>query len=112
MANKIKLTINGLEYCVVSEDSSEYIRALGEELSDRLSEITSANGFMSASQAATYIALDLLDDCKKTREKLSAAEQSVREAKEEATRANLATREAEREIERLNEELLRIRRPR
>lgn len=65
MANKIRLTVGGIKYSIISDDSEEYLRELGRELDLRLDYFAKKNPFLSTTMVAVLAALEGYDNAKK-----------------------------------------------
>lgn len=65
MANKIRITIGGIQYSVISEDSQEYLSRLGRELELRMDHLAKKNPFLSTTMIAVLAALEGMDSAKK-----------------------------------------------
>ncbi|MGN0463697.1 MAG: cell division protein ZapA [Acutalibacteraceae bacterium] len=63
--NRVKLTIGGAEYAIITEDDVNYVAELGAELNEALSNVMKDNPHISTTQAAVLLALDYADEFKK-----------------------------------------------
>ncbi len=63
--NRVKLTIGGAEYAIITEDDVNYVTELGAQLDEALSNIMKENPHISTTQAAVLLALDYADEFKK-----------------------------------------------
>ena len=63
-ANRVKLTICGANYVIVSEDEESYVQELGTRLDEEMNELMTKNQAISVTGAAVLKALDYLDDNK------------------------------------------------
>ena len=104
MANKIRLVVGGLEYCIVSDEEESYVRGVGEELNRLLDQISRRNPYLSTTMVAVLAALDLCDEQKKAENEVDALRMQMKQYSEEAACARLEADEARREIDRLNRE--------
>ena len=75
--NKIKITICGTEYTILSEDRESYIRAISNELEQELVDTMEKNSRLSFSMAATLVALDYVDKIKKMHQKTEALKDEI-----------------------------------
>lgn len=71
MMNQIKLTVGGVNYTVKSDESADYLNALGNELEDRLRKITRRNPTLSTTMVAIMAAIEASDEAKKAKDELS-----------------------------------------
>ena len=100
MANKIKMKIGGIEYCITSDYDEAYIRSLGAELERKMQTIMQKSPFLSTTMAAVMVALDSLDEKKKTENENEHLRLDIKRLLEEAARTKL---EAESAYRRLSE---------
>ncbi|MBR4868261.1 MAG: cell division protein ZapA [Clostridia bacterium] len=109
MANKIRLTVGGIEYMVVSEENEAFVRRLGDELNVKLDEIKGKNHYLSTTMVAVLAALDYSEQLAKSRLECEQLRQQLKYAVEDAACARLNVQEGQKEIGRLSEELQLIR---
>ena len=64
-ANRVKLTICGANYVIVSEDEESYVQELGTRLDEEMNELMTKNQAISVTGAAVLKALDYLDELRK-----------------------------------------------
>lgn len=76
---RIRLEINGVVCGLITEESEEYIRALGDEVGGMMSEIQAASPFITREAAALTVAMSYCDDAKKNGKK---AKESAEQAEE------------------------------
>lgn len=67
--SKVKLSICGSDYVIVSDDSESYVRAVGDKVNDKMSDILSKNPKLSISMSAVLSALEFCDELFKTNDK-------------------------------------------
>lgn len=65
MANKIKFTVGGITYAIMSDDSEAYIESLGRELDHKMDALAKKNPFLSTTMIAVLAAMDAADAAKK-----------------------------------------------
>lgn len=65
MANIIKFTVGGIHYAISSDDSEEYIRALGRELERKMDLLAKQNPYLSTTMVAVLAAMEAADGQKK-----------------------------------------------
>lgn len=102
---RVRVTICGAEYSFVSDDSSEYVIQIAEQVDRQITTLMKQNPWISLNTAAVYAAVDALDHA---RQDQSAAEHLRAQMKEylaDSARCRSEAEEARREIERLREEL-------
>ncbi len=109
MANKIRLTIGGIEYMVVSEEEETFVRKIGDDLNQKLEDIKKGNHFLSTTMVAVMAALDYSEQLAKSREECEQLKLQLKNAVEDAACARLNSEEARREIGRLSDEIRKMR---
>ena len=109
MPNKVKLHVGGIEYVVNSEDDESYVRYIGNEINRRLDNLKRDNPYLSTTMVAVLAALDYCDEAKKANMDAENLRQQLKGYVEDAACARLEAEEARREIERLNKELMSLR---
>lgn len=63
--NRVRLSIGGSEYPIITEDDVKYVSELGQELDEALKNTIAENGSISTTQAAVLLALEYADKYKK-----------------------------------------------
>lgn len=101
---RVKLTIGGADYYIMTEDDADYTLALGAELNEKITRTLKENPFASVTQAAVLAALEYADAYRKSEESADNLRGQIRGYLEDFNRAKLETDVARREIERLNRE--------
>ena len=109
MANKIRLTVGGIEYLVVSQEEESFVRKIGEDLNQKLDDIKRQNSFLSTTMVAVLAALDYSEQLEKCKRERDALALEVKAASEEAACARLDCEQARKEIDRLAGELAKLR---
>lgn len=103
MANKIRFTVGGIGYSVYSEDSEEYIRAIGRELERKMDRLAKQNPFLSTTMVAVLAAMDAADAAKKCEQQNDRLAAELREMTERCTIARSDADRAMRELEELKQ---------
>ena len=109
MANKIRITVGGIDYIISSEDEEVYIRKIGEELNQKLDTLARSNPYLSTAMVAILAALEYCDSAKKAVAAAEAAKADLKGISEDLACARLEIDGARREIERLNRENRQLR---
>lgn len=107
--NKVKLFIAGSEYMMVSDDSEEYIKSLGEEVDGKITQLMESNSRLSPMMASILAALDYCDQYKKALSSADNLRSQIKDYLEDSARARIEADEARREIERLTREVQALR---
>ncbi len=109
MANKIRLTVGGIEYLVVSAEDETFVRKIGDDLNHKLDTIKRQNGCLSTTMVAVLAALDYSEQLAKTKRELEEMALQLKAAEEEAAVARIDAAQARKEIDRLAKELAKAR---
>ena len=109
MANKIRITVGGIDYIISSEDEETYVRKIGDELNHKLDSLAHSNPYLSTAMVAVLAALDYCDTAKKATAAVEEAKADLKSVSEELACARLEIDGARREIERLNRENRQLR---
>lgn len=64
--NKVKITVCGADYTIISEDKESYIKEVSQEVDTRIKRFLEKNPKASISMAAVLVALDFCDQYKKS----------------------------------------------
>ena len=103
-ANKIKLTICGANYVVMSEESEEYIQELAARLDEDMNNLMSNMPSASVTAAAIVTALGYLDELKKAENGADNMRSQVHEYLEDASKARMEALDASRRLAALQKE--------
>lgn len=109
MNSKVKLNICGSDYYITSDDEESYIRAIGDEVDRRMTDMLNNNQRVSTTMAAVLCALSYADDCHKANDAADNLRSQIKEYLEDSQRSRLEADEAKREVERLRRELQGLR---
>ena len=94
---------------ISSDDSEEYIRTIGAEVSRSINAMRKQNERISVTAAAVFAALNYCDDCRKAQAAADNLRSQIKNYVEDASRARMEADEARREIDRLSRELHTLR---
>lgn len=108
-ANKVRLTICGATYVIVTTDPEEYVLRLADRLQADMNEMMNTSPSISVVASAIVTALGYLDECEKNAAGADNMRAQIRDYLEDAAKAKLAAEEATREVERLQREVRRLR---
>ncbi len=108
--NKIRLTIGGLDYRLMSEEDINYMRSLGEEVDETISGLLQTHSKLSQVQAAVLCALDFADKYHQAERNADYLKAQIQVYMEDAARAKTEAEMARREAERMTRDLRSIRR--
>ncbi len=63
--NKVKITIGGIDYSIITDDDVKYVKDLAREVDRIISKVLKDNPRLSSTQAAVLCALSYADEYKK-----------------------------------------------
>ena len=107
--NRIRLEICGVECVIASDDSEEYIRAIGAEVARSMNAMCRQNERISIATAAVFAALNYCDDAQKAKAAADNLRAQIKNYVEDASHARMEADEARREADRLSREVQRLR---
>ena len=113
--NKVKLSIAGAEFSVVTEDDVKYVAELGKDVDLAIAKTMKENPHISVTQAAVLTTLNYADEYKKAtttadhlREQIKDYLDDASNAKSKADWARHEAEKAKRDLENANLEIDRL----
>ena len=103
--NKVRLSIAGADYSIITEEETKYVKDLGRELDRAITKIMKANNRISTTQAAILAALDFADECKKATQTADRLREQIKDYLDDASSAKSKADWARHESESLKKEL-------
>jgi cell division protein ZapA len=107
---KVRLTICGLDYVLLSEKQEEYIQALGEQLNDHIVRLLKENGRISATQAAVLCALEAMDEAHEAQVTSENLRSRIQDYLEDASQMKKESELSRHEAELLHREIAELKR--
>ena len=98
-----------MECVIASDDSEEYIRAIGAEVARSMNAMCRQNERISIATAAVFAALNYCDDAQKAKAAADNLRAQIKNYVEDAAHARMEADEARREADRLSREVQRLR---
>ena len=102
--NKVKLTIRGSNYVINTDESVEYTEELGRRIDERMNEIMNDSFFVTATQAAILVALEMADELTKSEKNVENFRSQIKDYLEDAAKAKSERDYYKRELERYKTE--------
>lgn len=102
--NKVKLTIHGSNYVINTDESVEYTEELGRKIDARMNEIMKGSFFITATQAAILVALEMADELTKSEKNVENFRSQIKDYLEDAAKAKSERDYYKRELERYKTE--------
>lgn len=102
--NKVKLTIRGTNYVINTDESVEYTESLGRKIDERMNEIMKGSFFITATQAAILVALEMADQLTKSEKNVENFRSQIKDYLEDAAKAKTERDYYKRELERVKTE--------
>ena len=113
--NKVKLTIAGAQYSIITEDDVKYVSDLGKDVDLAIAQTMKDNPHVSVTQAAVLTTLMYADEYKKAsttadhlREQIKVYLDDASNAKSKADWARHEAEKAKRDLENANLEIDRL----
>lgn len=113
--NKVRLSIAGGDYSLITEDDPKYIQALGKDVDLAIAKLMKENSRISTTQAAVLTTLQYADEWHKATETADRLREQIKDYLDDASsaksKADLAKHEAEkakRELENATIEIERL----
>lgn len=99
--NKVRFSVVGSEFCIVTNDSEEYIRSVAAEAEARINKYTAAANGLSAFQAAVLTAMEYADENKRKENILNNIKEQVKTYLDDAARIKAERDKYKEEYEKL-----------
>lgn len=102
--NKVKLTIHGSNYVINTDEGVEYTEQLGKRIDERMNAIMKSSFFITATQAAILVALEMADELTKSEKAVENFRSQIKDYLEDAAKAKTERDYYKRELERYKTE--------
>lgn len=99
--NKVKVTICGKDYSLMSEEKPSYYTSLAKNVENTINEMTSQSKSLTIQSAAVLAALSAFDDAQKANESIDNIRTQIKEYVNDACKARAERDEAQKEIDAL-----------
>lgn len=99
--NKVKVTICGKDYSLMSEEKPSYYTSLAKKVENTINEMTSQSKSLTIQSAAVLAALSAFDDAQKANESIDNIRTQIKEYVNDACKARAERDEAQKEIDAL-----------
>ena len=108
--NKVRLTIGGLDYHLTTDEDLSYMKNLGEELDEIITDMMRNHPRLSQVQASVLCALEYADKYRLAERNADYLKAQIQVYMEDAAKAKTEAEMARREAERMTRDLRSIRR--
>lgn len=102
--NKVRVTIAGITYSLLTDETAEYTTELAAEVDAKLAEMQGANPFMSTNQAAVVLAIEFADKAKKAEQTAEGYREQIKDYLKDASEAQTERDFYKRELDRVRTE--------
>lgn len=102
--NKVRVTIAGITYSLLTDETVEYTTELAAEVDAKLAEMQGANPFMSTNQAAVLLAIEFADKAKKAEQTAEGYREQIKDYLKDASEAQTERDFYKRELDRVRTE--------
>ncbi len=103
--SKVKVTIGGSEYSLVTDDDVEYIEELAKVADRKFQKFMSASPSLSQTQCAVLVALDFADEGKKATKTADKLRSQIKDYLDDASNAKSKADWARHELEEVKKQL-------
>lgn len=103
--NRMKITLSGKEFTILTEENDSYVQQLCKQLNDRVSAFMAQSKELSVAEAYMLTAFSMVDDSAKNSNDKENLRKQVIEALEEATKLRAETAELKKQNEALKREI-------
>ncbi|MDR0530447.1 MAG: cell division protein ZapA [Oscillospiraceae bacterium] len=108
--NRVRLTICGVDYVLLSERSAAYMQELGNELNGHMLQLLKENGRVSATQAAVLCALEAMDAARESQAAAENLRARIQDYLEDAAQLKKEAELSRHEAELLHREIAELKR--
>ena len=108
--NKVRLTIGGLDYRLTTDGDINYIKNIGEEVDEIITDLLHNHPKLSQVQASVLCALEYADRFHQAEKNADYLKAQIQIYMEDAARAKTEAEMARRDAERMTKDLRSIRR--
>ena len=102
--NKVRVTIAGITYSLLTDETAEYTTEPATEVDAKLAEMQGANPFMSTNQAAVLLAIEFADKAKKAEQTAEGYREQIKDYLKDASEAQTERDFYKRELDRVRTE--------
>lgn len=102
--NKVRVTIAGVSYSLITDESAEYTNEIAAEIDEKMRELQGANPFMSTNQAAVLVAIEFADKAKKAEQFAESYRSQIKDYLKDASEAQTERDFYKRELDRVRTE--------
>lgn len=102
--NKVKLDIRGVKYFINTDESVEYTEELGRKIDERMAQIIKSSSFITMTQAAVLVALEMADELAKSEKNVENFRSQIKDYLEDAAKAKSERDYYKRELDRIKAE--------
>jgi cell division protein ZapA (FtsZ GTPase activity inhibitor) len=105
MKNKVNITICGMEYTIIAEESDEYVKKVGQAVNHKMVELINENPKMSTNMAAVLTAVNLCDELFKAQQTADNLRTQLKKYLDDSSKSRQEAEESKREVMQLKGEI-------
>ena len=105
MKNKVDITICGMEYTIIAEESDEYVKKVGQAVNHKMVELINENPKMSTNMAAVLTAVNLCDELFKAQQTADNLRTQLKKYLDDSSKSRQEAEESKREVMQLKGEI-------
>lgn len=105
---KVKVTVGGIEYSLVTDDDAEYLKQLATITDKRFQKLMKENPSLSLTQCAVLVALDLADESTKAVSTADKLRSQIKDYLDDASNAKSKADWARHELEEAKKQIAKL----
>jgi cell division protein ZapA (FtsZ GTPase activity inhibitor) len=105
MKNKVNITICGMEYTIIAEESADYVRKVGQAVNHKMVELINENPKMSTIMAAVLTSVNLCDELFRAQQTADNLRTQLKKYLDDSSRSRQEAEESKREVMQLKGEI-------
>lgn len=105
MKNKVNLTICGVEYTIIAEESTDYVKKVGQMVHQKMVELINESPKMSTHMAAVLTAVNLCDELMRAQQTADNLRVQLKKYLDDSSKSRQEAEESKREVMQLKGEI-------
>lgn len=101
---KVRVTIGGINYSLITDETAEYTHQIAEEIDTHMKELMGSNPFISSNQAAVLLAIEYIDKAKKAEQLVETYRSQIKDYLKDTSEMQTERDFYKRELDRLRTE--------
>lgn len=105
MKNRVNITICGMEYTILAEESGDYVKKVGQLVNNKMVELINESPKMSTNMAAVLTAVNLCDELFKAQQTADNLRTQLKKYLDDSSKSRQEAEESKREVMQLRGEV-------